>query len=278
MDVDLQRITDPGQLTAMLAAANVEPGSPAGWVWFLRHGTDPDAPTLAVGMRGDIGALEWIDFDSGGTGRFVPVDGLNQDWAEYSVQGGHDQGMPPGAELPLNRVFTAVEEFARTGQRPTSVHWRPQRDHDLTVTASWTLHGHPQDRELATPEDVARLITADIPPSVDVMLLHHGRPMALIEVKNPHSSTGLSARLHPDHEVVTAVHERFGFLLFSTEGHTARLDGDPASAAWTTPGGHRFPAGSGVAVPTLIEAITEFLDTQERPTCVTWRQTQPSTL
>ncbi|MFC6093945.1 Imm1 family immunity protein [Saccharothrix lopnurensis] len=86
-----------------------------------------------------------------------------------------------------------------------------------------------------------------------------------------------SAGLHPDHEVVAAVHEHFGFLLFSAQGHTAILDGDPASPAWTTPGGHHFPTGSGAAAPTLIEAVTEFLNTQERPTCVTWHQTQPST-
>nr|WP_274383897.1 Imm1 family immunity protein [Saccharothrix deserti] len=40
--------------------------------------------------------------------------------------GGIDQGMPPHAELPVQRVLEAVSEFVRTGRRPTSVDSVPE--------------------------------------------------------------------------------------------------------------------------------------------------------
>ncbi|ONI87981.1 hypothetical protein ALI22I_19705 [Saccharothrix sp. ALI-22-I] len=122
--VDVTAYATPEDLTRLLLAANPATGAGVGRAWLLRAGVEDDLPTLAVGMRGEVGALEWIDHAGGG--RFVPVDGLNPDWAEYFLWGGIDQGMPPRAELPVQRVLEAVSEFVRTGRRPTSVDWVPE--------------------------------------------------------------------------------------------------------------------------------------------------------
>jgi Immunity protein Imm1 len=122
--VDVTTYATPEDLTRRLLAANPATGASVGRVWSLRAGIEDGLPTLAVGMRGEVGALEWIDHAVGG--RFVPVDGLNPNWAEYFVWGGIDQGMPPQAELPVQRVLEAVSEFVRTRWRPTSVDWTPE--------------------------------------------------------------------------------------------------------------------------------------------------------
>ncbi|WP_420803654.1 Imm1 family immunity protein [Saccharothrix deserti] len=46
------------------------------------------------------------------------LDGLNPDWAEYLLWGGVE-GVPPYAELPVQRVLEVVSEFVRAGWRPT---------------------------------------------------------------------------------------------------------------------------------------------------------------
>ncbi|MCC8250541.1 Imm1 family immunity protein [Saccharothrix luteola] len=122
--VDVTAYAAPEDLTSRLLAANTTTGADIGRAWLLRAGATDDLPTLAVGMRGEVGALEWID--AAGGGRFVPADGLNPDWAEYFLWGGIDQGMPPHAELPVQRVLQAVSDFARTRLRPTSVDWIPE--------------------------------------------------------------------------------------------------------------------------------------------------------
>ena len=82
--------------------------------------TEPDveAPCLVVGVRGERGALEWIDDE-----RLVPANGMKLEWATYYTVHLHDNSMPPHAELPLATVLAAAEEYVRTGQRPTCVEW-----------------------------------------------------------------------------------------------------------------------------------------------------------
>jgi len=122
--VDVTTYVTPADLVDRLLAVNTAAGAEVGRVWLLRAGATDDLPALAVGMRGELGALEWID--TADNSRFVPADGLNPDWADYFLWGGLDQGMPPRAELPVQRVLEAVSEFARTCRRPTSVDWVPE--------------------------------------------------------------------------------------------------------------------------------------------------------
>lgn len=119
-EIEIATIRQPGDLTTALTSANDQCGSFSGRVWFLVTEPDVEAPCLAVGVRGAMGALEWIDEE-----RLVPVGGLNSEWATYYTVHLHDNSMPPHAELPLAAVLAAAEEYIRTGQRPTCINWMP---------------------------------------------------------------------------------------------------------------------------------------------------------
>lgn len=117
-EIEIATIRQPGDLTRALATANDQRGSSSGRVWFLVTTPGVAAPCLVVGVRGEVGALEWIDEE-----RLVPTDGLNPEWVVYYTVHLHDNSMPPHAELPLATVLAPAEEYARTGRRPTCVEW-----------------------------------------------------------------------------------------------------------------------------------------------------------
>ncbi|MCP2254321.1 Immunity protein Imm1 [Prauserella aidingensis] len=58
-------------------------------------------------------------------GQYVPAGGTNEDEVDYQLAGLHPSYLPPGAEVPLPDMLTALEEFLRTHQRPTSITWVP---------------------------------------------------------------------------------------------------------------------------------------------------------
>ncbi len=118
-EIEIAAIRQPGDLTTVLATANDQRGSSSGRVWFLV--TELEAPCLVVGVRGELGALEWIDDE-----RFVPSNGVNPEWVTYYTVHLHDNSMPPRAELPLADVLAAAEEYVRTRRRPTCVEWIPE--------------------------------------------------------------------------------------------------------------------------------------------------------
>jgi len=121
--LDVTRLP-PARLLELMRAANTWHQAPhgAGVLWLLRHGTDDmAAPGLTVGVRGPVGAVSWF----GETISEIPEDGSNQEWVEYYLPSGHDNSMPPGSELPIERVLALVEQYARTGSRPTVIAWRP---------------------------------------------------------------------------------------------------------------------------------------------------------
>lgn len=120
-EIEIAALRQPGDLTRVLTSVNDQRGSSSGRVWFLVTEPDVEAPCLVVGVRGELGALEWI-----GDERFVPANGVNSEWATYYTVHLHDNSMPPRAELPLATVFAAAEEYVRTGQRPTCVEWIPE--------------------------------------------------------------------------------------------------------------------------------------------------------
>ncbi len=119
-EIEIAAIRQPGDLPTVLATVNDQRGSSSGRVWFLVTEPDVEAPCLVVGVRGELGALEWIDDE-----RFVPANGVNPGWVTYYTAHLHDNSMPPRAELPLADVL-AAEEYVRTGRRPTCVDWTPE--------------------------------------------------------------------------------------------------------------------------------------------------------
>lgn len=121
-DANRYRDTPQAGETADAAEETSGAGTDGGFVWaFEREPGEGNAPELHAGVRGPMGALEWIE----GNAVFIPVDGLNTDWVSYVTWFWHDRSVEPGAEVPIERVYAAVAEFARTGRRPACITWKP---------------------------------------------------------------------------------------------------------------------------------------------------------
>lgn len=115
--IDIDQVPEGTNLVALIgtAARDAEPDWGTSWVLTATGGM----PQLVVGVRGERGALAWYE-----PAETVPAHGLNHEPADYSLADMHHTPMPPGSELPIAEVLTAVSEFIRTGQRPTCVQWR----------------------------------------------------------------------------------------------------------------------------------------------------------
>jgi Immunity protein Imm1 len=122
-ELDITEFADAEVLVASLREANVyrSKNPDAGLVWIFMNGEDPDAETLFVGVRDEVGSLVWCHGQDG----FLPENGLNADWAGYWTWFGHDTPMDPGSEVPIEQVYAALTEFVTTRQRPTCIAWRP---------------------------------------------------------------------------------------------------------------------------------------------------------
>lgn len=94
--------------------------SEGGLVWFF--GTSPDLSglSLAVGVRGELGALHWCDDENA----YVPVSGLNPSSKDYNTWGAHHFVVPSSAEVPIEVAYAALREFVATRRRPTCVDWK----------------------------------------------------------------------------------------------------------------------------------------------------------
>jgi hypothetical protein len=114
--LDVTEFDDPEPVLAALRAANVD--SVGGLVWHFQLDGD-SSPTLAVGVRGEIGALVWYEAGD----ELVPAAGTNGDWVEYWTWFGHDAPMPPRSEVPVELVYAALAELVRTRERPKIVDW-----------------------------------------------------------------------------------------------------------------------------------------------------------
>lgn len=141
----------------------------------------------------------------------------------------------------------------------------------MTITATWAdlEPGTVVDREVheaivSTPGDVRKLVDALARPNTsEARLVHTARPQEYDEI---------SGQLEYDNQVIVGTWGQFGYIEFFDPGHWSQPVGDPASPEWhTTTSGH-FHAGTGIPVETLVEAVTEFLRTARRPTCVRWRE------
>jgi hypothetical protein len=123
VQLDVTPYDDAAPVVAALRNAYAQSTTPdAAFVWFFQLGAGEWAPTLAVGIRGEIGALTWYQGNEG----FVPADGSNQEDVDYWMWSGHEAPMPPQSEVPISVVYAALEELVRTHERPTCVDW--QRD------------------------------------------------------------------------------------------------------------------------------------------------------
>lgn len=115
--VNVRTLPEGTDLLSLLRDAATTSEADWGTSWILAT-TDASTPQLMVGVRGDVGALVWYQ-----PAEIVPAHGLNADPVDYSLADQHHTPIPPGGELPVDRVFAAVDEFVRTGQRPTCVEW-----------------------------------------------------------------------------------------------------------------------------------------------------------
>ncbi|HEY3754356.1 MAG TPA: Imm1 family immunity protein [Pseudonocardiaceae bacterium] len=123
VEIDISAIGQPEDIGRLLTDANAARSSASGRVWFLFDGAGMDAPCLAVGVRGEVGALEWIADQ-----RLVPAHGRNAEWASYYTADVHDNAMPPHSELPLAEVIATAAEFVRTCRRPDTIEWQPEAE------------------------------------------------------------------------------------------------------------------------------------------------------
>jgi hypothetical protein len=119
--LDVSSYRDPAPVLALLREANQDrvDRHVGGCVWLFQLGDESTDPCLAVGVRGNVGALVWY----ARPGRFVPGNGMNGEYIDYWTWTGHESPMRPGAEVPIDQVYEAVDELIRTHQRPTCVAW-----------------------------------------------------------------------------------------------------------------------------------------------------------
>ncbi|HEV3362062.1 MAG TPA: Imm1 family immunity protein [Pseudonocardiaceae bacterium] len=120
--LDITDHHEPGPLLAALREVNGQSGADrtGGFMWLFRLGSSDDDPTLAVGVRGEIGALAWYL----GNDELVPANGLNDDDADrYWTWFGHEFPLPRRSELPIDLVYRALAEWIGTHRRPTCVAW-----------------------------------------------------------------------------------------------------------------------------------------------------------
>jgi Immunity protein Imm1 len=117
---------------------------------------------------------------------------------------------------------------------------------------------------LATPDDVQTLIDGLARPSTS--------EASLVHTKRPKEHNKLFDTMENDHQVIIAVWRGHGYMEYSDPKYYSQFAGDPASPEWHTSSSGYFYPGTGVSLDTLVKAVSEFLVTAERPTCVQWRE------
>ncbi|QFZ23224.1 Imm1 family immunity protein [Saccharothrix syringae] len=145
----------------------------------------------------------------------------------------------------------------------------------MSFTAVWPI-SDPRDSDAADsltaggPEDVEALVNRLAEPGAGAAVLEHLDRETMTDTEGLLGAPG--ATRMPDHDVVVAVRDGYGYLVYTDVEHdTATLEGAPES-----PGYHseyvEYPDGSGVPVEVLTAALKDFLATAQRPTCVEWRE------
>lgn len=86
----------------------------------VRHENHVELEFGVSDQRG-VGALTFGQHD----GQYVPAHGTNDKEADYQLAGLHPSYLPAKAEVPLDDMLAALDQFIRTHQRPTCVEWIP---------------------------------------------------------------------------------------------------------------------------------------------------------
>jgi Immunity protein Imm1 len=142
-----------------------------------------------------------------------------------------------------------------------------------TLTAYWAAPtaediGGGGERIVSHATDVDELLDAISRfPAEAAIIYHQARPMIQLP--------GLNGEF-PDHEAEVGVRSGWGYLRMSAQddGDSRWItDGDPTSPAYVQ-GESAFPAGTGLPVTRVAEALKEFLATARRPTTVNWQPTR----
>ncbi|MFD7658089.1 Imm1 family immunity protein [Actinosynnema sp. NPDC059797] len=145
----------------------------------------------------------------------------------------------------------------------------------MSFTAVWPI-SDPDNPDAAdslgvgAPEDVDALLARLAEPGAGPATLEHLERDLITDTEGLLGAPG--ATRIPDHDVVTAVHDGYGYLTYADPEHDyAVLSGEPGSPAHRTEDVD-YPAGSGVPVEVLAAALKDFLATGGRPTAVEWRE------
>jgi hypothetical protein len=141
----------------------------------------------------------------------------------------------------------------------------------MTITAGWAdlepgtvIVRRAHQMVLKTSEDVRDLVEILAKPDTgEAHMVHTGRPKWRNE---------FSDELEDDNQVFIGTCGGFWYMEYFDPTNWSQLVGDPISPEWHTVHSGHFFAGTGVSMDTIIKAITEFMVTAERPTCVEWRE------
>jgi Immunity protein Imm1 len=117
---DLRDLPADLDLIGLLRAADRDHPCGQSWTFYL-DASDHRAPTLSVGLRGQLGTLSWWD----GTTQFVSTMVVQTGNHIDYVNGGFHHQVDAGEEIPSDYVFAALAEFVATRTRPTCIRWRP---------------------------------------------------------------------------------------------------------------------------------------------------------
>ncbi|SDR21222.1 Imm1 family immunity protein [Actinopolyspora saharensis] len=134
----------------------------------------------------------------------------------------------------------------------------------MTVTAVWPIDSPDAPNggdgvTLTDPSEVSGLLSRLAEPGAGVATVWH-------EHREPaDEETGML-----DHDVCVAVRDGYGYLSYIDVEHDLAVPrGEPESPALVGED-VEFPAGSGVELGVLAEALSEFLRTGRRPESVDW--------
>lgn len=229
--------------------------SSSGFCWFFSAEPDDwEADSLVVGVRGNVGALEWFTPRQG----YVPADGLNQEHIEYYTYDTHVMVLPPGAEIPIGTMCDALREYARTGQRPTCVEWVPEGDEDAPYPA--LDEGHVMVTPGTDVDEVLRELDEQERPRVWSLFLSADQTDPRLQDPRPPM-------------LLAGLDQTDGCLLWSdTTGHYIPAHGDSTDREFVRGTvASPVPKGSVVPIEDVYRAVREVVATRQRPSCVQWQ-------
>lgn len=144
----------------------------------------------------------------------------------------------------------------------------------MSFTAVWPISDDndtdaADELTVVEPDDVDTLLTRLSAPGAGPAVIEHQDREPITDTEGLLGSPG-STKI-PDHDVAAAVHGGFGYLTHADPDHDySTLVGDPASPEYRSEYVD-YPAGAGVPLDRLADALKDFLATAKRPTTVEWQ-------